>query len=149
MSETPTEAPAQELAPKPKPETDWVAEAKKWEQRAKENKTAADELAQIKEANKTEAQKQADRLAEAERRAADAENTALRYKIAAQFKLSDEDAQALEHVASEDGMRMVAERLAGVEADRRKNGNRVPREGTTSTSVDSDERQAARLLFGG
>jgi hypothetical protein len=49
MSET-TPEPAQEPTPEPEPkveETDWKAEARKWEQRAKENKTAAEKLAEI------------------------------------------------------------------------------------------------------
>ena len=46
---------------------DWKAEARKWEQRAKENKGAADELAKLKEASMTEQQK-----AEARAQAAEA-----------------------------------------------------------------------------
>lgn len=132
-----------------KPETDWKAEAKKWETRAKENKTAADRLAEIEEANKTEAQKASDRLKAAEREAASARREASMYKIAAEFKLSGDDAAALEHVATEDGMRLIAQRLAGVEVERKKQGNQVPREGTTTSSADSDERAVARSLFGG
>lgn len=76
-TETPTEIPKPE-APKPtalesKPaetapaqETDWKAEARKWEDRAKANKEAADRLAAFEESQKTEAQKQADALAEAQ-----------------------------------------------------------------------------------
>lgn len=48
------------------PEPDWKAESRKWEQRAKENKAAAERLAEIEEASKTEAQKQAERTAELE-----------------------------------------------------------------------------------
>src|SRR6188768_4008774 len=46
----PPAVPAQET-------TDWKSEARKWEDRAKENKSAAEELASIKEAQKTEQQK--------------------------------------------------------------------------------------------
>ena len=35
-------------------ETDWKAESRKWESRAKENKSAAEELAKLREAEKTE-----------------------------------------------------------------------------------------------
>jgi hypothetical protein len=38
-------------------ETDWKSEARKWEQRAKANKTAADELEQLKQSQLTEQQK--------------------------------------------------------------------------------------------
>ena len=61
----PTDAPAQE--------TDWKAEARKWEERAKANKGAADRLAEIEEASKTEAQKAAERLAAAEAKVAEFE----------------------------------------------------------------------------
>ena len=43
--------------------TDWKSEARKWEERAKANKDAADQLAALEEANKTEAEKQADLIA--------------------------------------------------------------------------------------
>lgn len=46
--------------------TDWKAEARKWEQRAKENKAAADELAALKAEQMTEAEKAAAHLAEVE-----------------------------------------------------------------------------------
>ena len=59
----PEEAPAQE--------PDWKAEARKWEKRAKENSDAAQRLAEIEEANKTEQQKQAERLAELESQVSD------------------------------------------------------------------------------
>lgn len=46
--------------------TDWKAEARKWEQRAKENKAASDELEAIKAAQMTEAEKAAAHLKEVE-----------------------------------------------------------------------------------
>lgn len=47
--------------------TDWEAEAKKWEKRAKANKSAVDKLREIEEASKSEAE----RLAEAQRELAE------------------------------------------------------------------------------
>lgn len=47
-------------------ETDWKAEARKWEARAKENKGAATELAKIKEASKSELEKTLERAQKAE-----------------------------------------------------------------------------------
>jgi len=68
MSDVETPAPAEPEATTPS-ETDWKAEARKWEtrakensQKAKENEEAAARLAQIEEANKTEAEKQAEEL---------------------------------------------------------------------------------------
>lgn len=77
VTPTPTEpTPAQEL--------DWKAESRKWEERAKANKSAADELAEIKEANKTAEQKAADRLAAAETKAAELELKAAKAEVAAE-----------------------------------------------------------------
>lgn len=47
-------------------ETDWKAEARKWEERARENRGAAEELQRLKEAQMTEAEKLAKRAADAE-----------------------------------------------------------------------------------
>ncbi|HET6636163.1 MAG TPA: hypothetical protein VFH77_14185 [Streptomyces sp.] len=58
----PTPPPA---TPEPAPETDWKAEARKWEKRAKENNTAVTELEQLKAAQMTEQEKA---VAEAESR---------------------------------------------------------------------------------
>lgn len=71
MSSTPTEtAPTPNVTATPQApaapaqeQTDWKAEARKWEDRAKENKTAAEKLAALEEASKTEEQKRADELA--------------------------------------------------------------------------------------
>jgi hypothetical protein len=83
-------APAEPKAPEaPKPadpaqdSTDWKAEARKWESRAKENSSAAQRLAEIEEAKKTDEQKVADRIAAAEKRAADLEVKATRAEVAA------------------------------------------------------------------
>lgn len=64
MSESVTVEPAVTEGPPAQEETtDWKAEARKWEQRSKENKAAADKLAAFEDSQKTEAQKTADLLA--------------------------------------------------------------------------------------
>lgn len=83
-----THEPAQAPAPKPAPPTaaqtvtpedpaqeptDWTAEARKWEARAKENKTAADELAALKEAQRVADQTATQRAAELEAKVKDYE----------------------------------------------------------------------------
>ena len=75
----------------PKPETDWKAEARKWEARAKENKGAAEKLAQIEEANKTEFEKAKERAEKAE-----SESKKLKAEI--------ERRQIIEQVASDTGV---------------------------------------------
>lgn len=76
MSEpTPTPPADQAAQPPATPETDttdWKAEARKWEARAKENRTAAEKLAQLEDANKSETEKLADKLTQAEQRAQEA-----------------------------------------------------------------------------
>ncbi|MBE6483667.1 MAG: hypothetical protein E7Z96_02635 [Actinomycetaceae bacterium] len=57
--------------------TDWKAEARKWEARAKANSDAADRLKKLEDEQKTEVQRQADALA-----AAQAAEKALQAKVA-------------------------------------------------------------------
>lgn len=85
MSEAPaTEPTTTEPAPEtPAQEIDWKAKARDWEKRAKENKTAAEELAQIKESQKTETQRLQDQLAEFQQKAETAERDRERLSIIA------------------------------------------------------------------
>lgn len=80
--QTPTPDATDTAAPDFKAEADkWKAMSRRHEQQAKENAAAAQKLAAIEEASKTEAQKAADKMAEYERRTADAETKALRYEV--------------------------------------------------------------------
>lgn len=63
-------------------EKDWKALARKWESRARKNRTAAEKLAEIEESQKTEAQKQAEKIADLEKKAARAEALETRYNVA-------------------------------------------------------------------
>lgn len=66
---TPTTEPAPTPAPDLKPpaqETDWKAEARKWEERAKANKGAAERLTELEEAAKSDLQKALERAEAAE-----------------------------------------------------------------------------------
>jgi len=84
-------------------------------------KTKASKFDEAQEASKSEVEKAADRARLAEERATKAESEALRFRIANEYKLSQEDAMALEHVASEEGMKAVADRLrASAESGRPK-----------------------------
>jgi hypothetical protein len=152
VSEASTEAPAEstdQAAPEAEKATeiDWKAKAREWEKRAKDNKSAADELAQIREANKSEAEKTAERLAAAEKDAADARREAMRLRVATRYGIGDEDADLFLTGSDEETLQKQAERLGARIADQQKRGNVVPREGTNSTSVDNDKRQFAQQLF--
>lgn len=94
MSEATTEATTgtvgtEETTETPKPtEVDWKAKAREWERRAKENTKAAERLAQLEEAQKSEAQKLQEARDAAERRATEAEKANLRYRVGLQKGLS-------------------------------------------------------------
>jgi hypothetical protein len=83
---------------------------------------------------------------------------ALRSRIAAKFGISTEpgkdgtpsDADLFLTGADEASLTAQAQRLAAREADRKKQGNVAPKEGSTSTSgnEDTELREATRALFG-
>lgn len=90
QNETPNVETPVESAPEPK-ETDWKAEARKWEERAKANRAeaqanseAAARLAEIEEATKTAEQKQAEALANAQAELEQLRSQALRAEVAAE-----------------------------------------------------------------
>jgi hypothetical protein len=90
---TPPAPPAQE--PPTKPETDWKAESRKHEARAKENDAKAKRLDEILESQKSDAEKLAARAEAAEKRASDLEQSALRDRIAREHDLPAELADRL------------------------------------------------------
>jgi hypothetical protein len=129
-------------------------EAAKYRTEAKANAEAAATLAKYEDEKKSEADKAAERLAKAEARAVEAEAKALRREIALEHKLSSDDAGLLDNVTDETAMRALAARLAGVEAAKeaadaasKKNGNVVPKEGSTSTPPANELRELTRELF--
>ena len=77
------EAPAQDG-------TDWKAEARKWESRAKENSSAAQKLAEIEESKKSETQKLQEQLAQFQERAAAAERDRERLAVIAKHGIPEE-----------------------------------------------------------
>lgn len=74
----------------PAQETDWKAEARKWEARAKENNSAAQKLAEIEESKKSETQKLQEQLAQYEKRAAEAERDRARLAVIAKHGIPEE-----------------------------------------------------------
>lgn len=98
-----------------------------------------------------------ERIAALEQKLSTTEASALRTRIAAKFSISTEpgkddspsDADLFLTGADEATLTKQAERLAGRVADRKKQGNVAPKEGTTSTSgsEDSELRETARQLF--
>ena len=129
---------------------DWKAKAREWEKRAKDNKSAADELASMKDSQKSAEQKFEERLSGMEKRAQEAEARALRADIASTYGISKEDRDLFLTGSDEAALTAQAKRLADRVADQKKNGNRAPREGDTTTGADKnkDMREFTRDLFG-
>ena len=80
-------------------------------------KAAAAELAAIKEANKSEAEKMADALRAAEDRAKQAESAAMRARIQAAHGISNEDAELFLTGTDEAALTKQAEQLAKLRAE--------------------------------
>lgn len=91
--------------------TDWKAEARKWEARARANKDASDKLTQIEEAQKTEAQKLTDRAETAERALNEAKAEQTRLAVIAKHGIPA-NLQHLVKGADESELTAAAESLA-------------------------------------
>lgn len=94
----------------------WKKQARDNEKRAKANADAATRLAEIEAEQMSEADKAKQAAADAAAEAASARTEVARYKLAAEFKLSAEDAEAFLTGGDEDTMRAQAERLAALTA---------------------------------
>lgn len=124
-------------------------EAAKYRTEAKANAEAAKKLADLEESQKSEVQKAADAKAQAEKDRDDARAEALRLRIATKHGISDEDADLFLTGTDEDTLTRQAERLAGRESERKKQGNVAPKEGANnSPSTGGDNmREFTRNLF--
>lgn len=148
---TGTDATTEQQAEQPKPSETvdfWKQKAREQEKRAKENAEAAKRLAEIEDAQKSEAQKAADKVAQAERRAIEAEARAMRREIAIEHKLSKDDSELLDSLTDETAMRRLAERLAAASEDKRTNGNHVPGEGNNPKPSADPKRDFIRGITG-
>jgi hypothetical protein len=135
----------------PKAETDWKAEARKWEARAKENLSAAEKLAALEEKDKTDLQRAQARAEAAEKKAAELEaaekKRAADAEAARQIadwkakvsKETDVPADVLRGSTLED-IQAHAESLKALLPEPRKPGY-VPGEGRTVAAGKGDPRQ--------
>lgn len=122
----------------------WKGKAREQEKRAKDNAAAARELAQLKESQKTEAEKMADRIAKADSevqavpaRVADS----LRTHLVALHEIDPEDAELFLTANEPELLLKQVTRLLGQTGKRRKQGNKVPAEGTNPTSSRDDPKR--------
>lgn len=90
------------------------------------------------------------KLADLESKHAAAEARILRADIASSYGISKEDRDLFLTGSDEATVEAQAKRLADRNAEQKKNGNRAPREGRTTTTGDPDKdmRAAVRGLFG-
>lgn len=148
---TETEATEQQAEQQPKPSETvdfWKQKAREQEKRAKDNADAAKRLAEIEESQKSEAQKTADRIKQLETDAGNARRQALRFKVASEFGIAYALAELLLTGSDEETMRRQAEAVKAESGERKKQGNRVPREGQTPSKNGDDElREFTRGLF--
>lgn len=111
---TPEPEPAPTPEPEPEPEpTDWKAEARKWEARAKENKDAATRLKELEDAQKSEEQRLKDRIAELET----ASLEAARLRVALRKGLTETQAKRLVGTTDEELEADADELLASFKTD--------------------------------
>ncbi len=123
--------------------------AREWEKRAKENATAATELAKIQDAQKTEAERAADRIAKAEAEAATVPAkvaAALRAHLVELHQIPADRAELYLTATEPD---LLLRQVTGLVADQQpRKGNQVRREGVTPPPpLEDDVRAFARDLF--
>ena len=149
---TATDAPADKESTEQKPTETvefWKQKAREQEKRAKENSKAAERLAAIEEANKTDAEKAAAKIAELEADAASARVEALRFKVASEYGIDGERAELLLTGSDEETMTKQAKALQLESDQRKKQGNRVPSEGTNPPRPNRTRCASSRgNLFG-
>lgn len=153
-NENPTnEAPAQEPAAKEPEgqETDWVAQARKWEQRAKDANRRVKELEpfevkarELEESSKSELQKAQERAEAAERALGEVQSKAVRAEVAAVKGVPVE----LLTGDSKESLEASADAILAFRDQTARKGNYVPSEGRLTTdSVDAETRDFTRRLF--
>ena len=127
----------------------WKGKSRDWEKRAKEGAKAATELAQIKDAQKSDAEKAADKLA-----AAQAEVDAIPAKVADALR---EHLVSLHSIAADQAElyltaadpELLLKQVAGLVDMGKRKSNRVPREGqSTKTAADDQMAEFTAGLFG-
>lgn len=146
---TPTPAQGSESTDIPEPtDVDWKAKSREWERRAKENKAAADKLAELEEAKKSAEQKTAERLAEADRKAAEADFRVAVSDIATGSGVPVSIAAGPKERTAEAVAEYVKDVLAWADGRSKPKGSYVPNEGRTPKNPAADDmRVFTRQLF--
>lgn len=144
-----SETPAPEQLPTDHPLVKTLAEQKKL---IKDLKGKASRLDEIEDAQQTETEKTAERIAKAEAEVATVPNKvadALREHLVALHEIDKDDAELFLTGTEPELLLKQVTRLLG-QADKRKTqGNHVPREGNTSSAADAPALETVRGLFNG
>ena len=98
--------------------TDWKAEARKWEQRAKANTEAADRLQALEDAQKSDAERQAEALKSATAERDEAQQKLMRFEIASEAGVPLSHAHRIQGSTREE-LAEDAKTLANLLADRK------------------------------
>lgn len=126
------------------------SEAAKHRRIARENAEAAQKLAALEEANKTELQKAIERAENAEKALNSTATETLRLKVAAKHGISGDYLDLL-HGSDEESLEANAAKLAPL--IKGTTNRHVPRQGDApsneKTNATADEREAVAQLFGG
>ncbi len=116
----------------------------------KDLKAKAARLDEIEQANQTEAQKAEKRIADLEAELSKLSRNSTRLKIASEHGITDaDDIDLFLTGTDEETLTRQAKRLSERNADRKKNGNHVPREGGNPPAPNDPARETVRGLFGG
>lgn len=129
----------------------WKSKARDQEKRAKENAAAAKELGELKDAQKSQSEKDAEKVKAAEAEVATVPAKvaeALKTHLVARHGIDDEDAELFLTATEPDLLLKQVDRLLGQSGKRNRN-NHVPGEGNSKqTGGDGPDRQFVRNLFG-
>lgn len=124
-------------------------ESAKYRTEAKANAEAAKRLAELEESQKTEAEKQAEKIAELERQIEGATVQAVRARMAAKYQIDPEDADLFLTGSDEETVEAQAKRLSERVSVSKNNPPPVSKEGAVTNAVGSDdEREFLRHLTG-
>lgn len=113
-----------------------------------ELRSKATRLDEIEQANKTEVEKAQSKIADLEAELEKVNKETLRRRIANDHGITDaDDIDLFLTGTDEETLTRQAQRLADRDADRKKHGNHVPREGATPQPHENELRSFARNLF--
>ena len=135
--------------------TDWKAEARKWEARAKEsftkaqaNEEAAKKLAALEDAKKSDDQKWQERVEKLEQELSGSKLASDRARIQARYGLSDEDADLFLTASDAEQLEAQAKALSDRIKANKKSGPTAPEQKGKPSEGGSDPlRELARQVF--